>query len=60
MKQTYLESGLGQIMFQAYYCKDEEIPEKTAELEKIISYIIQFTIHFSACQHIDEKYIRIK
>ena len=43
MKQTYLESGLGQIMFQAYYCKDEEIPEKTAELEKIISYIIENT-----------------
>lgn len=43
MKQTYLESGLGQIMFKAYYCNDEEIPEKTAELEKIIAHIIENT-----------------
>lgn len=41
MKQTYIESNLGKLMFNAYYCTDEEIPEKLNELNKIISFIIE-------------------
>ena len=40
MKQTYIESGLGKIMFYAYYCRDEEIESKLNELNKIIDFII--------------------
>ncbi len=39
MRQTYQESGLGQIMFQAYYGKDQELPSKTKEMDKIIAFI---------------------
>lgn len=41
MKQTYLESNLGKLMFNAYYCTDDEIPAKLNELNKIISFIIE-------------------
>ncbi len=40
MKQTYLESNLGRLMFNAYYCTDDEIQEKLNELNKIISFTI--------------------
>ncbi len=40
MKQTYLDSRLGKIMFYAWYCHDEEIPEKISQMEKIIEFIV--------------------
>lgn len=39
MKQTYGKSGLAKIMFNAYYCEEDEIDSKTKSLDKIIEYI---------------------
>lgn len=39
MRQTYQTSGLGKIMFRAYYCEPEEIETKIKFLDKIIEYI---------------------
>ncbi len=43
MRQTYQTSGLGKIMFRAYYCEPEEIDAKVKELEKIIALIADKT-----------------
>lgn len=43
MKKTYVESNLGKMMFYAYYCHDSKIKEKTEELDKIITLIIEQT-----------------
>ena len=48
MKQTYIESGLGKIMFNAYYCEDEEIPSKLKEADKIIDFLIENTENLDA------------
>ena len=43
MKQTYVESGLGKLMFYAYYCRDEEIAKRIDDLDKIITFLIDAT-----------------
>lgn len=43
MKQTYVESGLGKLMFYAYYCRDEETAKKLDELDKIITFLVENT-----------------
>ncbi len=43
MRRTYEKSGLGKIMFNAYYGKDLELSKNCEELEKIVEHSIQKT-----------------
>lgn len=43
MRVTYEKSGLGKIMFNALFGKDEELEERTANIEKILDKIIEKT-----------------
>lgn len=43
MRESYEKSSLGKVMFNAWYCNDDEAESKIKELEKIISLIIEKT-----------------
>ncbi len=43
MRRTYEKSGLGKIMFNAYYGKDSELLKNSENLEKIVELAIQKT-----------------
>jgi len=48
MRESFEKSGLGKVMFNAWYCSDEEIPSKVKSLEKVIELFAENTKDINA------------